>query len=240
MLEAGMIDKLYLYDENNKLSVNRHAVMIEDKADITILTDGDALLPEMETCWLEEFVELFKKHEDLGVLAFSSKNTFLKNALKTGRAQTANRADNQFMEDGLCIISNDLKREKGYNVSSLKTCLVNGHYLSIKTDTLMKFYKDSPTGYNDTDGGIQIYAMEKGLKKIRYDKGQVENLSTTKCGFGENSENIEIDKSYIKERSSKFGKNLFVGTQLISGYTTMTIDSIKVFDKNNNEIIESK
>ena len=176
LVDEGLIDKLFLYDDNYISSVPKHMILNDTPSDIVIITDYDAYIEDKtDPCWLTNYVKKLESDKDILMVQFYASN----GNLSTGGVPF-NRTKEEF-----CISSKKTGQK----------CKANGHFLALRRtvlDAYFKRYPNKPT----VDGNLMIFIDELRVrekvdyKKLRYDKSSVLNLSTNLCKHNNHYRNI--------------------------------------------------
>jgi len=176
-IKKGIVKKGYFYKENETRFVE-HMLFNEPKSKYSVLCDGDALLPEMNNCWLTRFIEKMEEDKKIGVIGFSSENGPIINS-----APVPPIKDKEFSS------------KKGHD-----GVLFRAHFMTMRTN-LFKDYFIKNTDKPSSDGNIQRHIVKSGYKRIRYDKFSVVNGSERYCD--KHYRNIRINVGWAKNWKRK-------------------------------------
>lgn len=163
LVENKKIHKAYFYDDNNSGNSIEHMLRDNDDSEFSIISDGDALLPNTPTCWLTDYVNLFDTYPNMGIIGFSSEN------LPIGKIMS-----NQWMKENKDITNNKFFILKPDEMP--QSLLFYGHFMMAKTEFFIDFY-DTKT-FLSKDILFQSHAANKGLLRARYDKYSIINGSS--------------------------------------------------------------
>lgn len=192
-VDAGKIDKLYLFDGNYRGGNVIEIFKKEKLGKYTILTDSDAyILEKDEPCWLTTFVNKLDSDNTVGSIAFSSINSPTK--------ITARGADKSQRVKKVKELKNKTFCKKD---SVDGKCHHNGHFLTLRTSILKKkLVKAGGSGDAFVDGNLYGFIKSLGYSLLRYDKTSVLNLSTiSSLNLSEKyGVNISYNKKYLKLR----------------------------------------
>ncbi len=224
-LSEGLIDRAYLYEDNYMLNVYEHMFHLEPKAHLTVMTDGDLLLPELDYCWLTKFVNYFDEMPDMMQLGlkpdleeeFAGKNsrhseTYLskqrmKYRLRSFNANQVLAANGKILHKGEAKMLNHEIRNRCSNL----------HYGTIRTEFLDDFFANS--GAMFSDGNMCRFTLQKrkaaggGFAQCRLESAIVKNLS--------NAVTEQSHPKYFRKRQKEMGRKL---------HRRMKIEKFKVIE----------
>jgi len=65
LVDEGLTDELFIYGENYVSSIGKHMFYNTEKADITIITDYDSFISDIDEndCWLTDYVNEFNEDD---------------------------------------------------------------------------------------------------------------------------------------------------------------------------------
>ena len=205
LTDIGLIDELFIYGENYVSSIAKHMFYNTERADITIITDYDSFINNINKndCWLTDYVNAFNEDDKVLMIQYHAENG---NLSMGGKSYP--------------------KTKNKFCVSSLQTknkCQANSHFMALKSKTLEKYFKTYPNRPT-VDGHLILFIDSLrnmdgvDYKKLRYDKSSIINLS---------SKESFKDKEYYKMRKAMLHGGNFKNKNMLTLYNVTNYEIYK-------------